>query len=464
MKEFLNARFLLSNPTAEKLYHDYAAEMPIIDYHNHLSPEDIANNKNFENLTMAWLSGDHYKWRAMRANGVNEDYITGHASDDSKFQKWAYTVPYTARNPLYHWTHLELQRYFDISNLLNEHSSSDIYARCNTMLQTPELSTQGILSKFNVKVICTTDDPADDLDHHASFRSDNCQLIPGFRPDRVFALSSQSYLEYLSGLSSKTNRTITSLQDLVLAVQDRIDHFHDHGCRLSDHGLNQLYDVEFSDDEADRILKKRLSNKKIFEGEAMVFQTAMLYYLARMYHAKNWTMQFHLGALRNNNDRLSQQLGSDVGCDSIGDFTQARGLSTFLNRLDREQKLPKTILYNVNPSDNAVFATMAGNFNDGSSPGKIQWGAAWWFLDQKDGIQDHLDMLSQMGLISRFVGMLTDSRSFLSFPRHEYFRRILCDAIGSDVENGLLPNDLNWMGGMIQDICYNNAKDYFGFN
>lgn len=465
MKAFLDQDFLLSNGTAQSLYHDYAKEMPIIDYHNHLPPDEIASNKTFENITEIWLKGDHYKWRAMRANGIDEKYITGAADDKTKFLKWGQTVPYTMRNPLYHWTHLELKRYFDIDELLNEKSADHIYEKTKEQLANDQFSTQGLLEKMKVKVVCTTDDPIDDLASHKSYARCTCpvKLLPGFRPDKFILINGTDFIHNKEILEEKTSLAINSFDDYLLALQMRVEYFHLNGCRLSDHGLSQIYAADFTDAEVDKIFRKRLTGNTVFEGEAIVFQSALLYYLAKMYYDKGWVMQFHLGALRNNNLRLNRKLGADVGADSIGDFNQAIPLSRFLNRLDAEEKLCNTILYNLNPRDNEVFATMAGNFNDGSSPGKIQWGSAWWFLDQKDGMQDQINILSNMGLLSRFIGMLTDSRSFLSFPRHEYFRRILCNLIGTDIENGELPNDIPWIGQLVKDICYNNADRYFDF-
>ena len=465
IKPFLNENFLLDNPVAEQLYHDHAARMPIIDYHNHLPPDEIAEDKIFNNLTQVWLYGDHYKWRAMRANGVDEESITGSVSDKDKFLKWAETVPYTMRNPLYHWTHLELKRYFGEEDLLNTSSADRIYESCSVQLRTPEFSTRNLLKKMKVEVVCTTDDPTDSLEHHKalSLQDWGIKMFPAFRPDKFVMINEPVFLGKIKELEALVDFNIRSLLDLVDALQQRVEFFHQLGCRISDHGLAQLYATDFSDKQVDEILQKRLAGKKIFPGEALVFQSAILYYLAHMYHKKGWTMQFHLGAIRNNNDRLRNKLGADVGCDSIGDYTQATAMSRFFNRLDTEEKMTKTILYNLNPADNEIFATMAGNFNDGSVPGKVQWGSAWWFLDQKDGMEKQINTLSNMGLLSRFLGMLTDSRSFLSFPRHEYFRRILCNLMAKDVVNGELPADLEWLGKMVEDICYHNAKNYFEF-
>lgn len=467
MKPFLDQDFLLETKTAQLLYHDHAKDMPIIDYHNHLPPEEIATNKQFKNITEVWLKGDHYKWRAMRANGIDEEFITGDADDKTKFLKWAETTPYTMRNPLYHWTHLELQRYFGINDLLNDQTADQIYMQTAEHLRGDNFTTQGLLEKMKVKIVCTTDDPTDDLASHKSYARCTCpvKMLPGFRPDKFILINRFDFFLNKDLLEDQTSLKIESFDDYMLALQMRIEYFHINGCRLSDHGLNHIYAADFNASEVDRIFKKRLSSREeVFENDAIIFQSAVLHNLAKMYHDKGWVMQFHLGALRNNSARLNSKIGADVGADSIGDFEQAVPLSKFLNRLDAEEKLCKTVIYNLNPRDNEVFATMAGNFNDGSSAGKIQWGSAWWFLDQKDGMEDQINILSNMGLLSRFIGMLTDSRSFLSFPRHEYFRRILCNLIGTDVEKGELPNDIPWLGQMVQDISYNNANSYFDFS
>lgn len=465
IKPFLDENFLLENATAERLYHEYAKEQPIIDYHNHLPPGEILTNKRFTNLTEVWLKGDHYKWRAMRANGINEAYITGEKSDREKFRKWAETVPYTMRNPLYHWTHLELKRYFGITSLLEAETADKVYDQATELLQEEAYASRGLLEKMNVNLLCSTDDPTDDLNEHKALKEEGwkIRLLPGFRPDKFIMIQEKNFLEMLAKLEACTGKNLESFDSLLEALEERMDYFHELGCRLSDHGLEQLYAEDFTEKEVDGIFQKRIVGKEINCMEARKYQSAVLYHLALLYHKKAWTMQFHLGAIRNNNDRLMQKLGADVGADSIGDFEQARALSRFMNRLDTEEKLTQSILYNLNPGDNEVFATMAGNYNDGSVPGKIQWGSAWWFLDQKDGMEKQIDALSNMGILSRFIGMLTDSRSFLSFPRHEYFRRILCNLIGKDVHNGELPNDLPWLGKMVADICYGNAKRYFDF-
>ncbi|MEM8886857.1 MAG: glucuronate isomerase [Bacteroidota bacterium] len=465
IKPFLDENFLLENSTAEILYHEYARIQPIIDYHNHLPPREILENKSFENLTEVWLKGDHYKWRAMRANGISEDYITGEKSDREKFRKWAETVPYTMRNPLDHWTHLELKRYFGINTLLNKETADEIYDQANELLQKDTFSSRGLLEGMNVSLLCSTDDPVDELKEHKALKEEDwkIRLLPGFRPDKFILIQEDSFSDMLKKLEASTGDTIETFEGLLSALEKRMDYFHKWGCRLSDHGLEQLYAEDFSEKEVNKIFQNRIAGKALSCLDARKYQSAMLYHLAILYHKKGWTMQFHLGAIRNNNKRLMRKLGSDVGADSIGDFEQARSLSKFMNRLDTEEKLSQTILYNLNPGDNEVFATMAGNYNDGSVPGKIQWGSAWWFLDQKDGMEKQIDALSNMGILSRFIGMLTDSRSFLSFPRHEYFRRILCNLIGKDVHKGELPRDIPWLGKMVADICYGNAKRYFDF-
>lgn len=467
MKAFLDDHFLLESPTAERLYHEFAKEQPILDYHCHLSPADIASDRQFVNLTQIWLEGDHYKWRAMRTNGIPERYCTGDADDYEKFLKWAETVPYTVRNPLYHWTHMELKRPFGIEKLLNRDSARDIYDHCNLLLQQPEYSTRGILQQMNVQVICTTDDPIDSLAHHQQIAQDDfgIKVLPAFRPDKSLGVDQpESFNAYMDQLTAVTGSSLAHYVDLLDALQQRMDFFHEQGCRLSDHGLERLYAVDFSDSEVNRIFHKVRLGHQLSPEEVEQFRSALLFHLGEMYHEKGWTQQFHLGALRNNSSRMKRILGPDTGFDSIGDFSQARHLARFLDRLDRDDKLAKTILYNLNPGDNELLATMIGNFNDGSIPGKLQYGSGWWFLDQKDGMEKQLNALSNMGLLSRFVGMLTDSRSFLSYPRHEYFRRILCNLIGRDVEKGELPPEIDWLGEVVSRICYTNAKDYFQFD
>jgi glucuronate isomerase len=466
MKQFLDDNFLLTTETSEILYHTYAKDLPIIDYHNHLSPEAIANNTQFDNITQAWLNGDHYKWRAMRANGVYEGFITGNKSDREKFDQWAATVPYTMRNPLYHWTHLELKRYFNIHDQLSAQTSGKIYEQANRLLQTDDYRVRGLLKKMKVELVCTTDDPIDSLEHHQVIREENIgiQVLPAFRPDKAMQVDDAvSFNAYLNQLEAAANMSISSYQDYLSALKNRHDYFVSNNCSVSDHGLETIYAEDYTEAEVKLIFDKIRKGNQLTAEEINVFKSAMLVQFAEWDYEKGFVQQYHLGALRNNNSRKMKELGTDTGWDSIGDFVQAKALSKFLNRLDANNTLTKTILYNLNPADNEVFATMIGNFNDGSMAGKIQWGSGWWFMDQKEGMINQLNTLSNMGLLSKFVGMLTDSRSFLSFPRHEYFRRILCDLFGKDIENGELPNDIKWTGKLVQDICYNNTKNYFSF-
>ena len=466
MKKFLDENFLLQSETARQLYHGFAKEMPIIDYHNHLIPEQIANDINFENLTQVWLYGDHYKWRAMRSNGIDEKYCTGDATDYEKFEQWAATVPYTLRNPLYHWTHLELQRYFDVDKILSPETAREIYDLCSAKLKTPEYSVRNLLRKMNVKVLCTTDDPTDSLEHHQKIKADGFEIkvLPAFRPDKAMNVDDvASFNAYVNKLQEVSNILIANWDDYLQALKSRHDFFAENGCCVSDHGLEQLYAVDYQESEIKNIFRKLTAGEIISQPENIKFKSAMLVKFAEWDHEKNWVQQYHLGALRNNNARMLKTLGADTGWDSIGDFSQAKQLSKFLDRLDSTNQLAKTILYNLNPADNELMATMIGNFNDGSVAGKIQFGSSWWFMDQKDGMIQQINALSNMGLLTRFVGMLTDSRSFMSYPRHEYFRRILCNLLGEEIEKGELPNDMVWTGKVIQDICYNNAKGYFGW-
>ncbi len=466
MKKFLDEQFLLQSFTAQHLYHQYAAPMPVIDYHNHLPPDQIANDINFENLTQIWLYGDHYKWRAMRTHGVDESFCTGNQPDYAKFEKWAATVPFTARNPLYHWTHLELQRYFGIHTLLSPQTARDIYEEASAKLRTPEYSVRNLLRRMNIKVLCTTDDPVDTLEHHRKIMDDGFEIriLPAYRPDKAMNVDDVvTFNNYVNRVEAAANVSVSTYDDYLSALKKRHDFFASMGCSVSDHGLEVIYAEDFTDAEIRQIFAKIRGGAALDYSENLKFKSAMLLEFGRWDCEKGWVQQYHLGALRNNNSRMMRQLGPDTGWDSVGDFAQARALAKFLDRLDSSNELAKTILYNLNPADNELMATMIGNFNDGSVPGKIQFGSGWWFLDQKDGMIRQLNALSNMGLLSRFVGMLTDSRSFMSYPRHEYFRRILCDLLGTEVENGELPDDTAWLGSMVQDICFNNAKQYFGW-
>jgi glucuronate isomerase len=460
---FIKEDFLLQNKTAERLYFDYAASMPIIDYHNHLPPDVIAANQPFKGINEIWLDGDHYKWRAMRTLGIPEKFITGkETSNNEKFDQWAYTVPFTAGNPLFHWTHLELQRYFGINTLLQPSTSTAIFEETNRQLL--DLTPKVLLNDMKVEMLCTTDDPIDDLSAHQKIAASDergPEVLPGFRPDNIFGIEGEQYLDYLKTLGSLAETKIEDLDSLLAALNSRIDYFHQNGCRISDHGLEFTHASDFTHAQANAILKKRLSGSLPSTEEASLFNSCVLYELFVMYNDHGWTQQLHLGALRGNNQKLKRQLGADVGCDSIGDFDQAKNLSKLLGMLNDKDKLTNTILYNLNPAMNEVFATMPGNFNNEKV--EIQWGTAWWFLDQKDGMELQMRTLSNMGLLSKFIGMLTDSRSFLSFPRHEYFRRLLCNMIGDDIESGLLPNDTAFFGNMVEDICYHNLKKFIKY-
>lgn len=464
---FITENFLLTNKTAEILYHEYAKNKPIIDYHCHLPPNEIAENKKFENITKIWLNGDHYKWRALRANGINEKYITGSADDKEKFFKWAETVPYTIKNPLYHWTHMELKRPFGISDrLLNSETAESIWNDTNALLQQDDFSVRGILKKMNVEVVSTTDDPVDTLEFHDAVNKNpfGTKVIPSFRPDKAMAVENlEEFHIWMQKLESLTGIAISNYDLFLQALKQRHDFFHLKGCRLSDHGLETAYAEDYTQKEIDSIFSKVLSKKELSQLEILKFKSALMYEFGVMHHEKGWVQQLHLGAIRNNNTRMFRTNGPDMGVDSIGDLEIARPLAKYLDRLDTENKLAKIIVYNLNPADNELIATMVGNFQDGTIPGKLQYGSAWWFLDQKSGMEKQIDALSSLGLLSRFVGMLTDSRSFLSFPRHEYFRRILCNVLGEDIEKGLIPNDIKLIGKMVEDISYNNARNYFDF-
>lgn len=465
--EFIHEDFLLENKSAIRLYHTYAEHLPIIDYHCHLSPKEIAENKQFENLTQIWLYGDHYKWRAMRTSGVDERFITGTASDWEKFEKWAATVPKTLRNPLYQWTHLELKKPFGISNrLLNSVTAKSIWDECNRKLSLPEFTTQGIMKQMNVEVVCTTDDPVDSLEYHEKYAAQGnvIRMLPAFRPDKAMAVDDPAaFAGYVKQLGNAVKKNITSFNGFLDALRMRYDYFEAHGCRLTDHALETFHADDYKESEIKTIFKKLLQKKNLSSLEISKFRSAMLYEIGIINWEKGWVQQFHVGALRNNNTRMKRTLGPDTGFDSIGDLQVAAPMAKYLDRLDSENKLTKTILYNVNPSHNEVYATMIGNFQDGSVPGKLQFGAAWWFLDQRDGMTRQMEALSNMGLLSQFVGMITDSRSFLSYPRHEYFRRLLCNILGTEIEKGLIPNDIELVGSMVKDICYYNAKRFFNF-
>ena len=460
--------FLLQNQPARRLYHDYAADLPIIDYHCHLPPEQVAENKRFANLSQIWLHGDHYKWRAMRSNGIAEEYCTGAASDRDKFQKWAETVPQTLRNPLYHWTHLELNRPFGINDrLLGPETAQGIWEECNAKLAKPSFSCRGIMQQMKVVLTCTTDDPADSLEHHQAIARDRqfkVQVLPTWRPDKAMAVdNATTFNAYVDKLGAAAGTDIKNFDTFLTSLRKRQEFFAAQGCQLSDHGLDTFYTEDYTEKDLARIFTKIRGGKSLTAAEAVQFKSGMLVEFGVMDWEKGWTQQFHVGALRNNNSRKFREIGPDTGFDSIGDANYGASLSRFLDRLDSQNKLTRTILYNLNPRDNEMIATMLGNFQDGSVAGKIQMGSGWWFLDQKDGMEKQIDTLSNLGLLSRFVGMLTDSRSFLSYTRHEYFRRILCNLLGQDMVNGLIPTDYRLVGQMVSNICYHNAAHYFGF-
>jgi glucuronate isomerase len=466
---FITENFMLENDAAVELFHNYAKNEPIVDYHNHLPAEDLAADRRYENMTRIWLAGDHYKWRAMRANGIDERYCTGAASDWEKFQAWAETVPRLLRNPLYHWTHLELDRYFGIADrLLSSETAQSIWDECNEKLKQDDFSARGLLNRMNVRLICTTDDPTDTLEHHETLAADESfavQVLPAFRPDKGMAAESpETFNAWVDKLGQAADVEISTMDHYVEALRKRHDFFHNHGCRLSDHGLERIYAEDYSSREVAAIFAELREGKQLELEEILKFRSAILYIFAVMDHEKGWTQQFHLNVMRNNNTRMVQALGPDTGYDSIGDSDTARPLARFLDRLDRANQLAKTILYSLNPRDTHLFATMLGNFQDGRTPGKMQLGSAWWFLDNIDGMTLQIEALSNTGLLSRFVGMLTDSRSFLSFPRHEYFRRLLCNILGADMERGLIPRDMELVGEMVRDIAYRNAASYFGFD
>ena len=455
--------FLLESKLANTLYHTYLAHLPIIDYHNHLSPKAIAKNTSYDTLTDIWLTGDHYKYRAMRAWGVPEKFISGSATKEQKFLAWADCMPNTLRNPLFHWSHMELKNSFGINEYLNKNNALAIYKNANKQLQKKALSTRGILASYKVELVGTTDDPCDNLQYHKLLQKETLKMLPSFRPDQIFKIQDkQSFMQYLQQLEKAANCKIKTIADLLGALEQRVNYFHENGCRIADHGLNNMPSSLSFTKELDIAFTQFVQNKKdLHFSMADNFVGVVLLALSKMYYKKGWVQQFHLGPIRNNNTRLQEKLGFDAGADSIGDYTQAKTLSHFLNTLDAKGQLCKTILYNSNPADNEVFATLCGNFNESGIRGKVQFGAAWWFLDQKDGIEKQINAISNMGLISTFIGMTTDSRSILSYARHEYFRRVICNLFAKEMITGLLPNDEKWVGAMLQNIAYHNAKSYF---
>jgi glucuronate isomerase len=464
MKAFMDENFLLESQTAIKLYNEFAKDMPIYDYHCHLNPREIAENKKYRNITEMWLSGDHYKWRAIRSNGIDERYITGDASDKEKFLKLAETMPFCIGNPLYHWTHLELKKYFGINDLLSPETAESIWEKCNELLKQDEFTARGLIKRSNVKVICTTDDPVDSLDYHKAIADDvdfDVKVLPAFRPDKSFNIDKSGFSDWVGKLANMAGIDIKSFADLKRALKSRLEFFHSAGCRISDHALDPIVFCEGTEQEASEILVKALGQGSLSKPEIEKYKTQVMVFLGREYKRLGWTMQLHLGTIRNNSSRMMKLLGPDSGFDSIGDFSIAQPLAMFLDKLDTTDELPKTILYSLNPKDNEVLVTITGCFQGGGVPGKIQFGSAWWFNDQKDGMEKQMISLANQGLLSRFVGMLTDSRGFLSYIRHEYFRRILCNIIGKWVENGEAPNDMKLLGKMVQDICFNNAMNYF---
>jgi glucuronate isomerase len=467
MKKFMDENFLLDNDIAIKLYHDFAKDMPIIDYHCHLSPKEIAENKSYKNITEIWLGGDHYKWKAMRSNGIDEDFILGDAEDKEKFLKWAETVPYTIGNPLYHWTHLELQRFFGIDTILDPESAEGIWEKCNELLQKDEFKVRELIKKSNVKVICTTDDPIDTLEYHKAIAQDtsfDVKVLPAFRPDKAINLDKEDFAAWINKLGEVVGREINTLDALEEALKERILHFDSLGCKESDHALDPVIFEKADDEEINDIFIKALRQEELTSSDIQKYKTHILLFFGREYARLGWVMQLHIGAIRNVNSRMMRMVGPDTGFDTIGDYVFAEALAKFLDALDTTDELPKTILYCMNPRDNEVLATMIGSFQGGGIPGKMQFGSGWWFNDQKDGMLRQMITLSNMGLLSRFVGMLTDSRSFLSYTRHEYFRRILCNLLGGWVDRGELPNDMELLGKIVKDICYNNANRYFEFN
>jgi len=466
MKRFMDENFLLDTEVSQELYFNYAAKQPIIDYHCHLNPRMVAENHRFKTITELWLGGDHYKWRAMRTNGIEERYCTGTDTTDwEKFEKWAETVPYTLRNPLYHWTHLELKTAFGIEKLLSPQTAREIYDECNEKLKEDAYTARGLMRRYHVECVCTTDDPIDDLRYHEQVQREGFEIkmIPAWRPDKAMNIEKSDFSSYVEKLSEVSSMPIRNFKDLVDALQQRHNFFHERGCRLSDHGIEEFYDDSYTDSQIDVIFEKAIRGQQLSRLEIRQYKHCFLTLMAEMDYDSDWSQQYHYGAIRDNNSRMFDVLGPDTGFDSIGEFTTAKAMSRFLDNLNKKGKLTRTIIYTLNPCANEVVATMLGNFQDGSCPGKIQFGSGWWFNDQLDGMTKQMNALSVLGLLSRFVGMLTDSRSFLSYPRHEYFRRLLCNLLGNDVERGLLPNDRALLGKMVEDISYNNARNYFKF-
>lgn len=468
MKKFMDENFLLDNEVSEHLFHNHSKSLPIIDYHCHLNPEHIAKDRKFDNLGQIWLEGDHYKWRAMRTNGIDERFCTGKDTTDwEKFEKWAETVPYTMRNPLYHWTHLELKTAFGVDKILNPATAKEIYDECTEKLRTPEFSARGLMKMYKVETVCTTDDPVDSLEYHISLKNEGftTKVLPTWRPDKAMAVENpEDFRKYVEKLSEVSGVSVSCFKDMIDALQVRHDFFASVGCKLSDHGIEEFYAEDYNTTEIENIFNKVYGGKSLTKEEILKFKSAMMVEFAVMDCKKSWTQQLHYGAIRNNNSRLFAKLGPDTGFDSIGDFNVGKAMSKFLNRLDTDNLLPKTIIYNLNPRDNDLISTMLGNFQDGTVAGKIQFGSGWWFLDQKTGMTNQMNSLSVLGLLSRFVGMLTDSRSFLSYPRHEYFRRIMCNLIGTDVVNGEIPeSEMSFIEKMTEGISYYNAKNYFNF-
>jgi glucuronate isomerase len=467
-RSFIHEDFLLETKPARELYHGFARDLPIIDYHCHLPPRDIADDVRWETISALWLAGDHYKWRAMRTAGIGEHFCTGAASDWEKFEKFAGVMPKLLRNPLYHWSHLELARGFDLTDrLLDGGTAREIYEHCNRVLSAPDFSARSLIKKFRVEVICTTDDPADSLEAHQTIARDKsfaAQVRPTWRPDKCLAVDQpEVFVAWLGALEAVANTEVRSLDDLLAALHKRHDYFAAHGCRLSDRGVQTVWAEDCTRHEAGQIFAKLRAGAPVSAAEAVRYKSFMLHELALMDAAKGWTMQIHYGALRSANTRMRHEVGVDCGFDSIGDWPVAEGLARHFDRLDVDGRLPKTIIYNLNPRDNELVATMIGNFQDGLTAGKMQFGTGWWFLDQLDGMTRQIEALSQMGLLSQFVGMLTDSRSFLSYTRHEYFRRLLCNILGRDIEQGRLPDDMPLVGQLVGDVCYHNARRYFGF-